>query len=144
MRLASWLCSLVLLGLWVGSSGDFLSDYLDDKTFGPNPGPCVNRGDCDLNLDPPFSFPTGVGNIEVCLFRFSILGFGFQAFCQDVEEWVQGGFAQIWNVQCSNLGVRDIRLQSLGSSPSSELSRIVVEDALQVSSSLTSLVMRFG
>lgn len=135
-RLATWVWLTVAACCIAVSGGDFLSDYLDDKTFGPNPGPCVNRGDCDLNLNPPFTFPTGVGNIEVCLLEFSIVGFGFQAFCQSVEDWVQGGFAQIWDVQCSNLGVRDIRLQSLSATPSREISRITIEDALQVSNKL--------
>lgn len=108
--------------------GDFLDDYFGDKTFGPNPGPCVNRGDCNVNLDPPFEWPQGIGDIEVALIDTGVGSF----FKQPIKDWVQGGYLQIWNLQCSNLGVGEIDLTTTLQTSSRERSRITVNQALQV------------
>lgn len=115
--------SLFVLAARVGR-GDFLNDYLNDKVFGVNPGPCVEQdGSCLISLDST-TFPPEIGGIEFCLIKDAfIVG---DLFCQNLEDWVESGTAEIWDVQCEDVGVTDISL-----TPGSETSQRV-QNRLQV------------
>ena len=68
-KLKSWLLVLLISGLLAVCEADFLNDYLNDKVFGVDPGPCPEQdGGCLINLDGA-EFPPEIGKVEFCLFE---------------------------------------------------------------------------
>ena len=101
-----WGCALV-----PSVGADFLNDYFNDKVFGEDPGPCPNTSPgqadgCLIDLSTG-EFPAGLGDAEFCLFDLGIFG---PSGCAALEDWVESGTAEIFDMQCSNIGVSSISL----------------------------------
>ncbi|CAK9071830.1 Intermembrane transport protein PqiA [Durusdinium trenchii] len=81
---------------------DFFSEYLDGKTFGDDPGPCpFQDGTCAGSIQ---DLPDSVKAIEVCLDEDN------QGGCGEIGDVVPRGDFEIWELQCDNVRVNDIRL----------------------------------
>eukprot|EP00924_Labyrinthula_sp_SR-Ha-C_P005309 snap_masked-scaffold_1-processed-gene-27.34-mRNA-1 protein AED:1.00 eAED:1.00 QI:0/0/0/0/1/1/3/0/2184 len=104
MKLFLWL--LLLTSLQVKS--DTITDFLDDKVFGANPGPCPTEAEkCSVDLDVS-GFPQSIREINICLIE--ILGSG--VFCEDIEDLVQGGTVEVWEMTCSNIGYEEVSIST--------------------------------
>lgn len=105
--------------------GDFLNEYLDDKTFGANPGPCpFDDGSCKLNLNTD-ALPLSIASIEFCI------TVTFIEVCDELQNWVKSGEAEMFNVECKDLGVEDITLEEISSNQNSVINNLSVEGIIQ-------------
>lgn len=105
---------------------DFLSDYLQGKVFGPQPGPCPNtthrcQGDADTSR-----LPLSVQQIPITLFEGVCIGLNILGLCIGYDDgltrplggpngWVQGGDVDIYNLQCQAMSITDLSLIVQGS-----------------------------
>ncbi len=85
-----------------GARADFLNEYLNDKTFGANPGPCPTYADkCTGDWQ---NLPDSVKQIQVCLLNNNQNG------CGTIGNLVKAGRYEIWALQCSKIAIGDISL----------------------------------
>ena len=104
--------------------GDFLEAYLNDKVFGVDPGPCPFDEDdsCVIHLNAT-SFPPSIGEIEFCLLKdVPIVD---SLFCQDLQDWVDTGTVELWDVQCQNVGIESVALEEVSRNNEVDKSSIV-------------------
>lgn len=106
---AALMVVVVALVLPQESRGDFLNDYLNDKVFGENPGPCPTFAErCTLDYT---EIPESIKDITICLL-------GDNSGCGRIGDLVKGGFFEIWELQCRYVSVTDILLERTTTSPS--------------------------
>jgi len=82
----------VLLASLVVVKGDYFSEYLFDKTFGGNPGPCTEDDQCIGDFQ---NLPESVKKSPAC-FGSS----GDTSKCGTLEELVKSGTYKIWDLRC--------------------------------------------
>ena len=131
MKLVHATLVLVLVVLLQGINGqDFLSDYLNGKVFGADPGPCPNtthrcEGDADTS-----KLPVAVQNIPIKLFDGVCFGLNILGVCLGYNDgftrplggpngWIQGGEVDIYNLQCRSMSLQQLSLIVQGSPTSS-------------------------
>ncbi|GBG32336.1 Hypothetical Protein FCC1311_085612 [Hondaea fermentalgiana] len=104
---AFWFLALVTTSsLLAGrANADFLADYLDDKTFGIEPGPCPGptKND-DVCTGDWENLPPLAKEMEICL------GDGI---CGKLGDLIESGVFTVWQLQCKNLEIADITMSHL-------------------------------
>ena len=127
----------VLFVSFVLAKADFLNDYLNTKVFGADPGPCPNEANkCETELDPNRLNPL-VANIEVCLIEdycvLEIIGcvIGPFTICAPIKDWIKGGHVEIWDLQCTNVGVTALNLRTLSSSSTEVVAQAFADNIQQ-------------
>jgi len=113
--------ALVATSLATLAKGDFLNDYLFDKTFGVEPGPCPSNLPDEICTGDYQNLPENVKDIELCFL-------GSNSGCGKLGDIVKEGVVDIWELQCKRISVEDIELDEVSTSDQLVETDILVRD----------------
>lgn len=87
------------------SFADFLADYLNDKTFGIDPGPCPGPSkNGDVCVGQWDNLPPQAKEMRICLSNTD------DTFCGKLGDLIMNGTFTIWQLQCKDVSIADIAI----------------------------------